>query len=97
MTYTDARGSQLTTGDIARALALPDKPERRARLGSAALAIKQMVNNYGRIGAVSADGLVEFRFRVRCGSNKGLHSVWLEPYLLQKKKTVSTSRRAANR
>ncbi len=97
MMYTDARGSQLITGDIARAVAVPNQLEQRARLGTAQVTLKEIINNYGRIGAVSADGLVEFRFRVRCGHNKGLHSVWLEPYLLQKKKVVSISRRAANR
>jgi hypothetical protein len=96
MTYTDARGSQITTGDIARAVGIPNQLE--ARTDSLSInALKQMVNNYGRIAAVSTEGLVEFQFRIRFGLNKGLHSVWLEPYLLQKKKVVSISRRAANR
>ncbi len=96
MTYVDSRGSQLTTGDIVRAVMMPDRLE--ARNQSLSLnALKRIINNYGRIANLSNEGLVEFEFRIRFGSNKGLHSVWLEPYLLQKKKVDSMNRRSFNR
>jgi hypothetical protein len=96
MTYVDSRGSQLATGDIVRAVLVPDHLD--ARNPSLPFnTLKRIINNYGRIANVSTEGLVEFEFRIRFGHNRGLYSVWLEPYFLQKKKMHSMNPRAVRR
>jgi len=42
-----------------------------------------LVGTYKRIRAITDLGLLEFGFRIRSGPQRGMHFVWLEPWLVR--------------
>jgi hypothetical protein len=79
-----ARGTAIRVGDRVRVLGMPHLPDwsPRARRESEAV-FRHIVGTYKRVAGFNELGWVQLEFRIRAGSRRGLHTVWLEPHLLK--------------
>jgi hypothetical protein len=82
----DAAGTKLRIGDIVRVIGIPDLGGMRPdSIRESMPVFEYLVGKYKRVVGFNDVGLVELFFRIRKGPQKGLHTVWIEPELLQVK------------
>jgi len=55
---------------------------------------EHLLGRYKTIAGFGTYGHAELSFRIRSGSHKGLHWVWLEPHLLRRVRPKETGRTA---
>jgi hypothetical protein len=81
----DASGRRLRAGDRVRVLAVPDLSGMApASLAESRPVFEHLVGTYRRIQGFDRQGNAELVFRIRRGENRGLHWVWIEPWLLRR-------------
>jgi hypothetical protein len=81
----DSRGLRLQTGDRVRVVGVPDlspSPDPD-ELGTREV-FEHLVGTYRRIAGFDELGHARLDFRIRQGPHSGLHTVWIEPYLLRR-------------
>lgn len=81
----DAFGRQLYVGSRVRVCAVPDLSgiSDDARRETAAI-FRFAVGRAFPIQGFDDVGLAELELRIPVGENRGLHTIWIEPYLLKK-------------
>ena len=82
----DCTGQRISTGDLVRIVGLPNLSGMSTRTRRESEPVfRYLKGKYKRIFSFSPNGLAEIEFRIRKGKFSGLHTVWLEPYLLKQK------------
>ena len=84
--HEDCTGKKIYAGDLVRIVEHPDlsgMPLRTRRESEPVF--RYLRGKYKKILSFSENGLAEIEFRIRKGKLSGLHTVWLEPYLLRRK------------
>ena len=80
----DASGKRLRRGDIVRIIGIPDGLDRHPESKRYSLPVfRYLVGKYKRIADFDELGHAEISFTIRKGRHKGMHTVWIEPYLLK--------------
>jgi hypothetical protein len=83
----DAHGQSLKVGDVVRVIGLPDLSDSTAAVVRFSRPVfRHIVGTYRRIANFDEYGHAELRFTIRQGRSRGLHHVWIEPWLLAKRK-----------
>jgi hypothetical protein len=82
----DCTGKKIYAGDLVRIVGYPDFSgmSHRTRRESEPV-FRYLRGKYKKIRSFSQNGLAEIEFRIRKGKLSGLHTVWLESYLLRRK------------
>lgn len=79
----DAAGRRLRAGDRVRVLGVPDLSGMApASLAESRPVFEHLVGTYRRVHGFDQRGNAELVFRIRRGADRGLHWVWIEPWLL---------------
>ena len=86
----DAYGTPIRVGDVVRVVTVPDLSGMRPRGRRESRAVfEHIIGTYKRVVAFNSLGWPELSFRILNGPYSGLHSVWIEPDLLQVRRTRS--------
>jgi hypothetical protein len=82
----DCTGKKIYAGDLVQIVGYPDLSgmSPRARRESEPV-FRYLRGKYKKVLSFSPNGLAEIEFRIRKEKLSGLHTVWLEPYLLRQK------------
>ena len=82
----DCAGWKIHAGDLVRVVGLPDLSRMPTRTRQESEPVfRYLRGKYKKILSFGENGLAEIEFRIRKGKLSGLHTVWLEPYLLRRK------------
>jgi len=82
----DCAGRKMHAGDLVRIVGLPDLSSMPAiTLRESEPVFRYLKGKYKKILSFSQNGLAEIEVRIRKGKLSGLHTVWLEPYLLRRR------------
>jgi hypothetical protein len=77
----------LRVGDIVRVIGLPDLAGWTADgVRCSRPVFRHIVGTYRRIADFDEYGHAELRVRIRQGGSRGFHQLWIEPWLLAKRK-----------
>src|SRR5262245_24993351 len=80
----DAKGRRLRQGDIVRVVGAPDlSPMSQPGRRESEPVFAHIVGTYKKIDAFDKYGCAELNFSIRDGKHRGLHTVWIEPFLLR--------------
>jgi hypothetical protein len=96
----DRRGKSLRTGQIVRIVGVPDLAEMLPSSRRETLPVfRHLVGKYKRVVGFNELNEVEISFGIKKGRYRGLHSVWIEPHLVQikSKRSVARSKRRTSR
>jgi hypothetical protein len=90
----DRDGRPLKPGDVVRIIGVPDlskfRPDARADMEPV---FGHLVGQYKRVTAFEW-GEARLDFRILRGRHRGYHTVWIELYLLKRRETLTSHRRA---
>ncbi len=83
----DQDGSILEIGDWVKIIGVPDLSKMSAEpLSECQPIFKYLMGKYKRIKGFDPECFAQFDFRIPGEKGFGNHTVWIEPYLLRKKK-----------
>ena len=83
----DATGHRIEVGDMVRVIGIPDlKGMGSASAKETQLIFEYLVGRYKRVRDFNEFGCIELDFKIMKGSARGMHTVWIEPYLLRVKR-----------
>ena len=82
----DGAGQKLLVGDVVRVLGVPDLSgmAEECRLESEPV-FRHIVGQYKKIKEFDDFGCAGLTFSIRGGRHRGMHSVWIEPFLLRRR------------
>ena len=84
---TDRGGKPLRKGDVVRIIGVPDLSGMRPQSRAASLPVfRYLVGKYKRIEGFNQTGCAELSFRIRENRETTLHTVWIEPFLLHRRR-----------
>jgi hypothetical protein len=87
----DVRGRTLQVGDVVRIVGVPDLSRMSASgIRASRPVFAHLLGSYKRIAAFDDSGRAELSFRIRAGRHRGVHWVWIEPFLLSKRQQRTT-------
>ena len=82
----DRDGVQLRKGDEVRIIGVPPLPFPEDDDMGTPEVFRKILGTYRKIADVEDDGLIHLEIRILKGRRAGDHSVWIEPFLLKKRK-----------